>query len=213
MSGRHRAGREGAARGARGIRRYLAWGLSAGLFGLVCLVGLLAVVVPAVTGSTPMTILTGSMTPTYPPGTLVIVTPIDPAQITIGTPITYQLESGKDVVVTHRVVSITSSSDGTRSFVTQGDANGAPDEKPVLPVQVRGAVWYAIPWLGYVNTLVNGPAGTWLVPLVAAALLTYACWLLVSALVTGIRRRRARPAATETGLGITASNRGAARLG
>jgi signal peptidase len=136
------------------------------------------------------------MTPAYPPGTLVIVRPVDPAEIAIGTPITYQLESGKDVVVTHRVVSITSSSDGGRSFVTQGDANGAPDAKPVLPVQVRGAVWYAIPWLGYVNTLVNGPAAAWLVPLVAAALLAYAACLAGGALVAGIRRRRgvARPA-------------------
>lgn len=191
--GRHRAGR-GAA--AHGIRHQLAWGLSAGLLCLVVLIGALAVVVPLLTGSTPRTILTGSMTPAYPPGTLVIVRPVDPAEIAIGTPITYQLESGKDVVVTHRVVSITSSSDGGRSFVTQGDANGAPDAKPVLPVQVRGAVWYAIPWLGYVNTLVNGPAAAWLVPLVAAALLAYAACLAGGALVAGIRRRRgvARPA-------------------
>ena len=46
--------------------------------------------------------LTSSMEPGLPPGTLVIVKPIDPVDVRIGTVITYQLESGKPTVVTHR---------------------------------------------------------------------------------------------------------------
>src|SRR5690554_3045189 len=132
-----------------GILYYIGVGLSAGLLAIVLLLGVAVIVVPAVTGSTPMTVLTGSMDPTYPPGTLIIVKPIDTADIRIGDPITYQIESGKEAVVTHRVISVTSSSDGSTSFTTQGDANNAPDAAPVIAEQNRGEVWYSLPWIGY----------------------------------------------------------------
>lgn len=115
----------------RGLLYYLGFGVSAGLLAFVLLVGVLAVVVPAVTGATPMTILTSSMVPTCLPGTLIIVKKPNSDSIRIGDPITYQLESGKAPVVTHRVITITSTSDGERTFTTKGDANGAADQKPV----------------------------------------------------------------------------------
>ena len=43
-----------------------------------------AVLVPRLTGSTPMTVLTGSMAPSYPPGTLVVVRPGPADDIAIG---------------------------------------------------------------------------------------------------------------------------------
>lgn len=194
MSGRHdgrrRAGPHEAA--SRGLLGYLAWGLSAGLLAFVVLIGVLAIVVPAVTGSRPMTVLTGSMVPTYPPGTLIVVSPIDPSDIRIGMPISYQLESGKDVVVTHRVVSITSSSSGEIEFTTKGDANAVADEKPVRPVQVRGTVSYSIPYLGWVNTAVNGESRVWLIPVIAGGLFLYAGYAVASSIASALRRRRER---------------------
>ncbi|MCB1280791.1 MAG: signal peptidase I, partial [Salinibacterium sp.] len=86
----------------KGLLHYLGVGVSAGLLALVLLIGAMAIVVRAVTGSTPMTILSGSMTPTYPIGTLIIVKPVDPDTLAIGDTITYQIESGKPEVVTHR---------------------------------------------------------------------------------------------------------------
>ena len=41
----------------------------------------LTIVIPRLTGSTPYTVLTGSMVPTYPPGTLIVVKPEDPAAL------------------------------------------------------------------------------------------------------------------------------------
>lgn len=175
----------------RGILYYLGWGLSAGLLGFVILVGVLAIVVPAVTGSTPMTVLTRSMTPTYPPGTLVIVRPVDAKDIRIGMPITYQLESGKDIFVTHRVIAISHSSNGKTTFTTKGDANGAADEKPVMPVQVRGEVWYSIPYLGWVNTAVNGENRSWIIPVIAGGLFLYAGYAVASSIASATRRKRA----------------------
>ena len=65
----------------------------------------LAVVVPRLGGATPYTVLTGSMRPGMPPGTLVVVRPIEPDQIATGMVVTYQLRSGDPTVVTHRVLS------------------------------------------------------------------------------------------------------------
>src|SRR5690554_3168399 len=174
----------------KGLAYYIGVGLSAGLLAFVLLLGVLVIVVPAATGSTPMTVLTSSMEPTYPPGTLIIVKPIDEQDIRIGDPITYQIESGKDAVVTHRVIAVTSSSDGTRSFTTQGDNNDVADAASVLPVQVRGKVWYSVPWIGYVNTMVNGTNRGWIVPVIATGLFLYAGYMVASGLASAARKRR-----------------------
>lgn len=172
-----------------GVLYYIGVGLSIGLLGLVILLGAVAIVVPAVTGSTPMTVLTKSMEPTYPPGTLVIVKPIDSADIRIGDAITYQITSGEPEVVTHRVISIISSTDGERRFITQGDNNAVPDARAVQPVQIRGAVWYAIPWIGYVNSFVTPEVRAWAIPVFAIVLFTYAGFQLAHWIAT---RRRDR---------------------
>ncbi len=178
---------------SRGLLHYLGIGVSAGLLAFVVLVAAMAIVVPALSGSTPMTILTGSMTPAYPPGTLIIVKPVDANTLVIGDPITYQIESGKPAVVTHRIVAVTSVSDGTRTFTTQGDANNAPDDTPVTPVQIRGKVWYSIPYLGWVNSWVNGDGRSWLIPAIAGALFLYAGYMAASGIAGAIKKRKNRP--------------------
>ncbi|HMM81781.1 MAG TPA: signal peptidase I [Terrimesophilobacter sp.] len=173
----------------KGLLHYLGVGVSAGLLALVLLIGAMAIVVPAITGSTPMTILSGSMTPTYPIGTLIIVKPVDPDTLAIGDTITYQIESGKPAVVTHRIIVTTARSDGTRTFTTQGDANNAPDAKQVFAAQIRGKVWYSIPYLGWVNTWVNGEGRNWLIPVIAAGLFLYAGYMGASGIAGALRRR------------------------
>ncbi len=173
----------------RGILYYLGLGLSAGLLAFLLLVGALVVAIPALSGATPMTILTSSMQPTYPPGTLIIVRPVETDDIRIGDAITYQLESGKPEVVTHRVISIAAGDVG-KTFVTQGDNNAVADAKPVLPVQIRGEVWYSVPYIGFANTLVNGEARVWIVPGLAVLLFGYAGYMLASGVHQSVRRRR-----------------------
>ncbi len=172
---------------------YIAIGLSWGMLALVCLVAIAVIVVPAVTGSSTYSILTGSMKPTLPPGTLVVVRPTDIADIHIGSVVTYQLESGKPEVVTHRVVGIVQPNlpGGTVSFITKGDANPSPDVNPVIPTQVRGTVWYAIPLIGRINVAFGGSQRDILVVIAAVALLLYGGYQLFS---SGRDRRRARQA-------------------
>jgi signal peptidase len=152
----------------------------------------LVVLVPAVTRSTPYTILTSSMEPGLPPGTLVIVKPIDPVDIKIGTVITYQLDSGEAAVVTHRVIEIQGPNlpGADPSFITKGDANSAPDAKPVMTVQVRGAVWYSVPMIGWVNNIVNGDLRSVVIPVVAGLLFLYAGWSIVTSRIDKRRRRQ-----------------------
>ena len=152
----------------------------------------LAVLVPQLGGATPYTILTGSMRPGLPPGTLVVARPAAVDQIGVGTVITYQLESGKPTVVTHRVVSAGTTVEGKHVFTTKGDANDAVDQRPVMPVQVRGRLWYSVPYLGYASTVVTGQQRHFATMLVVAGLLVYAAYMLLTGLREQLRSRAAR---------------------
>lgn len=141
-----------------------------------------SVLLPRVAGATPYAVLTGSMSPDLAPGTLVVVKPVDEDAIGIGSVITYQLESGKPTVVTHRVVSVGVNGKGERLFTTQGDANGVPDQEPVRAVQVRGELWYSVPYLGYVNNVITGKERQVVLIGVVSFLFLYAAYMFTSAL-------------------------------
>ena len=141
---------------SHGVLHYLGMGISGGLFALVVLIGALVIVIPNLAGAMPLTVLTSSMEPRLPPGTLIVVKPIETEQIVVGDVITYQIKSGEPGVITHRVAGITNSSDGSRTFTLKGDNNDVADELQVLPVQVQGKLWYSVPWIGYLSNFVNG---------------------------------------------------------
>ncbi|MCD4535089.1 signal peptidase I [Nocardioides sp. cx-169] len=117
---------------------------------------LVALVVPRLAGATPYVIETGSMTPSLPPGTLIVVKPVPVAELAAGDVITYQISSGDPTVVTHRIIEQGVDMTGQPRWRTQGDANDVADEGFVLPVQVQGKQWYAVPYLGYVTSFVTG---------------------------------------------------------
>ncbi|MBC9225304.1 signal peptidase I [Aeromicrobium sp. 636] len=148
------------------------------------------VLIPRIGGATPYTILTGSMQPKYPPGTLVVVKPTPAEEIGIGSVITYQLTSGEPTVVTHRVVAVALGSDGQPSFTTRGDANSADDLAPVQPVQIRGVVWYSVPGLGWMGNAIGQERRNTAVYVVAGGLGLYAAWMFGGALRARVSRRR-----------------------
>ena len=147
-----------------------------------------AVLGPRLSGATPYTVLTGSMRPAFPPGTLVVVKPVDPDRIRVGDVVTYQLESGRPAVATHRVIDITHNLAGETRFTTQGDANESADAEQVRPAQVRGKLWYSVPYLGYVNDAITASQRQWAVLIVAIGLIGYAAAMFVAAF--GERRAR-----------------------
>ena len=93
-------------------------------------------------------------------------------------------------MVTHRVVSQGFDGDGEVVLRTKGDANEDPDPKPVRAVQVKGEVWYSVPYLGYVNNLLTGNERQLGVYAAAAGLIGYA---LLSFVGAARDKRRTRP--------------------
>lgn len=177
-----------AAEGGSGGLRFLGTLLSMAALAIVLGIALAAVVVPRVAGGTTLAVLTGSMEPAYPPGTLVVIRPVEPAEVRVGDVITFQLESGRPEVATHRVIEKGFRADGEVQYVTQGDANPVPDAEPVREVQLRGRLWYAVPYLGHVSILLDGNQRALLTTAVAGGLLAYGGWQVVA----GVRDRRSR---------------------
>ena len=166
------------------VGRVVAWVVILAALGVL----LVAIVVPRVTGATPYAVLTGSMRPSLPEGTLVVVRPMPPESIGIGSVITYQLKSGQPAVVTHRVVAQAIDGSGARILRTRGDANDVADPGWVKPVQVKGEVWYAVPQVGRAHTVLSRQEHRLAVYVVVAGLLGYAVFMFTGAL----RQRRTR---------------------
>ncbi|KQX05811.1 S26 family signal peptidase [Leifsonia sp. Root1293] len=193
------------ARRERGLLHYLGLGLSIGLLGLVVALAALLIIVPKVGGATPLTVLTQSMEPSLPPGTLVVVGPVEPSEIRVGDVVTYQIRSGEPDVITHRVIGMTSASDGSTSFTLKGD-NNAVEDPPVVAEQIKGRLWYSVPFVGYVSSVVNGDTRSWIVPGLAIALFGYAAFMVVSGVLVSMRRRRETDADTGVDTGADAAS-------
>ena len=149
----------------------------------ICLVGVgiltVGLFIPQAMGALGYAVMTGSMSPTYPPGSLVVVQPAE--SYAVGDVITYQRYSLKPEVVTHRIVGLTHSSGGQTAYITQGDANSSADSEAVRPIQVRGKVRYAAPYLGHIATWLNTAQRTLFMYLVVGALGIYAIFHIVYA--------------------------------
>lgn len=152
---------------------------------LLVMVGFLAVmvVIPRLTGSTAYTVLTGSMEPTMPPGTLIVVKPTPNEDLVTGDVITFQPVSGDPAVVTHRIEGVYYTGEGERRIHTRGDNNPIADSWSLVPEQIRGRVIYSVPQLGRVNTVINGQSRSILVTGAAVALGGYAVWMVISGLL------------------------------
>ena len=150
------------------------------------------VAVPRVTGSQTYTILTGSMQPGLPPGTVIVTQPRSFEKIQPGDVVTYQLHSGKPEVVTHRVIGLSTDTRGARTLVLRGDANTSPDPAPVISAQVRGVVIYAVPYAGLVISTMTSTATTWVPVLIGVLMLLWGAGYVVA----HVRERRKRAATT-----------------
>jgi signal peptidase len=163
------------------------------LLGAVVAGGLALIAVPKATGAKPLTVLSGSMAPTYDPGDVVVVRPTRARELEVGDVVTFQPVSDDPKLTTHRVVEVTYGSEGVR-YVTQGDANDTPDPEPVRPVQVKGEVWYSVPLVGYLSvwmaTGVLGDAVRWF----AIGLILYGGWFFAAGLRERLRRPEGAPA-------------------
>ena len=102
------------------------------------------------------TVLSGSMEPAIPTGSILVSRTVASDSINVGDIITFS-GSGRDRFITHRVTAI----DRTNGivFTTKGDANNAEDPYPVPAENVVGKVLVHIPFLGFILSFVKTPLG------------------------------------------------------
>ena len=177
--------------------------LSMAALSVAVLAALILIVVPRVTGSYTYTVLTSSMAPAYSPGTFLVVRPVPFDALRVGDIITYQMESGRPEVITHRIIAVSSTQQGERTFITKGDNNTIRDDKPVLEVQVRGKLLYAVPHIGFLATGAANSGRDSVLQLIALGLVGYGVFTIGRG-VLGARKRAAAQPAASSGDGSTA---------
>jgi signal peptidase I len=105
-----------------------------------------------VTGVKTYVVQSGSMEPSIKTGSIVVVRADSTYQK--GDVITFGPRNSKKAPTTHRIVD----TQGT-SYITQGDANNAPDQNPVRKTDIVGKVWLDVPYVGYAVTAAKQPLG------------------------------------------------------
>jgi len=184
-------------------------GLAYGLLLLTLAVSAATIIWPSIIGAIPLSVLSDSMAPRMPIGSLAIVHPTmdvstdisswSPAQIRLyndvsaiepGDIVVFQPNANDPTLVMHRVMTIsTTGAAGTAerqyTFVTRGD-NLAVNDQPISDYQIRGVVRYSLPLIGYVNTWLNaGPNAHWSRIVVATAGFVVAVFYFGKALFAG----------------------------
>lgn len=102
-------------------------------------------------------VLTGSMAPAIPTGSVVFVYPSE--RYVEGDIITFKrIESSLEIPITHRVVEV-KEEDGQTYYVTKGDANERADANLVRRDEVSGKVIAHVPFLGRLLDMAKTPWG------------------------------------------------------
>lgn len=127
-----------------------------------------------------VTMLTGSMRPTIPPGAVAVVVAEPVSQLRAGQVVTFHAPVAGRPVVTHRVVSV-DRRDGRVLIRTRGDANSGND--PWLAEVHGGTVWRlraVVPHLGSALRLLRTGAlhfwVVWALPLIALVWFLIGVW-------------------------------------
>ena len=113
--------------------------------------------IPSIFGYRLYVVLTGSMDPSIPAGSLAVVEKSDADQLALRDVITYRdFDSGK--LITHRIVGI-NNKDGQLQFTTRGDANDTDDFNPVKATDIVGQVRFSIPLIGSLMEFARSKTG------------------------------------------------------
>ena len=128
------------------------------LLALVIILAILLVGVRVV-GIDILTVLSPSMEPKYPTGSLIYLVDVDPAELEVEDVITYRIS--EKTTATHRIKEIIPDEDDPSifRFRTKGDNNDEYDGNLVEFEQVEGKVIFCIPLLGHLAMYIQSPPG------------------------------------------------------
>ena len=140
------------------------------LVGIVVILAVLLVGV-RIFGLRPLSVLSGSMEPTYHVGSLIYVKPVDYTELKPGDVITFMLD--EKTIATHRIVEVVPDEEDSTvlRYRTKGDANNANDGGLVHYKNVVGVPVFSIPLLGYLANYIQNPPGTYIAISAGAILL------------------------------------------
>ena len=135
-------------------------------------------------GFTPYSVLSPSMTPKYPVGSLIYVKDIDTNDIVVGDDITFVLDESL-TVVTHQVVEI---DENHQFFTTQGIANDTPDGNPVYYANIIGKPHFCIPLLGHISDKVTSTEG------IIITIIVVLMWIIIICILEMIKKEKEKRA-------------------
>lgn len=113
----------------------------------------LPVAIPQAAGYRVYSIVSGSMEPELPVGSLIYVKRTDAQKVAAGDVIAFEKEGS---VVSHRVVE---NNTAEEEFTTKGDANAEEDLRPVPYEALIGRVEAHVPYLGVLSVLYSSLQG------------------------------------------------------
>ena len=125
-------------------------------------------------------IMSGSMEPAIPVGSIVVVGRVNPEDVEVGDVIAFRTGESRTI---HRVIDRVVE-DGSIYFRTKGDANEDPDPWLVRPEDICGIVILTVPYYGYLIYFAQTPFGFTLMVMVPAIL------IIVSEVRSILKRRR-----------------------
>ena len=131
------------------------------LLALVIILAILLVGVKIV-GIEPLVVLSPSMEPKYPTGSLIYLADVDPAKLEVEDVITYRISD--KTTATHRIKEIVPDEDDPSivRFRTKGDNNDTHDGNLVEFDQVEGKVIFCIPLMGKLAMYIQSPPGLYI---------------------------------------------------
>ncbi len=155
------------------------WNIVSTVFVIVVVVFAILLVGLRFVGVQVYSVISGSMEPEYPVGSLIYVKEVDAYEVEVGDVITFVLSN--DMPATHRVIDIDYE---TQHFYTRGDANYSIDEATGEKIYTEdpavhfknliGKPIFTIPLLGYVAYYIQHPPGMYIALAVGAIILALA---------------------------------------
>ena len=123
---------------------------------IIIVAAYLTITIPRAFGYEIYTVISGSMEPAIPTGSLVYVKYIQPEEIQTEDVIAFYGTDADGSIVTHRVVS---NSAAMGNFITKGDANSDNDMNTIPYANYIGKVQLSVPKLGGIFQTITGTNG------------------------------------------------------
>lgn len=130
--------------------------VTGGLLLIVVILLCVPLTIPRLFGCQIYTVVSGSMEPAIPTGSIVYVKSVEASEIDKDEVIAFYSDSDTGAIITHRVVK---NQVVSGQFITKGDANEKEDVTPVDYDRLIGKVVFSMPILGSILASIAEPTG------------------------------------------------------